>query len=103
MEIHKKTGYKIDMIAEMLSPRIRRSMNYSGEFNPSAMRFTLQCIERRVIKWAMRKYKNFRGHRQRAEKWLLSIRQRESQNIFILLNDKNHVKGDLHVWFFGEV
>lgn len=41
------------------------------------MKYTLQCIERRLVKWEMCKYKNFRGHRRRAEKWLLSVRKRE--------------------------
>lgn len=77
MEIHKKTGCKINIIAEMLNPLIRGWMNYFGKFNPSAMRGTLQCIERRVIKWAMCKYKNLRGRRRRAEKWLYTVRQRE--------------------------
>ena len=77
MEIHKKTGCKINIIAEMLNPLIRGWMNYFGKFNPSAMKRTLQCIERRLIKWAMCKYKNFRGRRRRAEKWLRTVRQRE--------------------------
>lgn len=77
LEIHKKTGCKIDMIAEILNPMLRGWINYFGKFNPSAMKSTLQCVERRLIKWAMCKYKNFRGHRQRAEKWLLSVRKRE--------------------------
>lgn len=77
LEIHKKTGCKINMIAEILNPMLRGWMNYFGKFNPSAMKYTLQCIERRIVKWAMCKYKNLRGHRQRAEKWLLSVRKRE--------------------------
>ena len=77
LEIHKKIGCKIDMIAELLNPMLRGWMNYFGKFNPSAMKNTLQCIERRLIKWAMCKYKSFRGRRQRAEKWLSSIRKRE--------------------------
>ena len=77
LEIHKKTGCKIDIIAEMLNPLIRGWMNYFGKFNPSAMKYTLQCIERRIVKWAMCKYKNFRGHRRRTEKWLSAIRKRE--------------------------
>ena len=77
LEIHKRTGCKIDMIAELLNPMIRGWMNYFGKFNPSAMKSTLQCIERRLIKWAMCKYKSFRGRKQRAEKWLSSIRKRE--------------------------
>ena len=77
LEIHKKTGCKIDNIAEILNPMIRGWMNYFGRFNPSAMKYTLQCIERRIVKWAMCKYKRFRGHRRRAEKWLSAIRKRE--------------------------
>ena len=77
MEVHKRTGCKIDIIAEMLNPLIRGWMNYFGKFNPSAMKGTLQCIERRLVKWAMCKYKNFRGRRRRAEKWLYTVRQRE--------------------------
>ena len=77
LEIHKKTGCKIDMIAEILNPMLRGWINYFGKFNPSAMRYTLQCIERRIVKWAMCKYKRFRGHRRRAEKWLECVRKRE--------------------------
>ena len=77
LEIHKKTGCKIDMIAEILNPMLRGWINYFGKFNPSAMRYTLQCIERRIAKWAMCKYKRFRGHRRRAEKWLECVRKRE--------------------------
>ena len=77
LEIHKKTGCKINMIAEILNPMLRGWMNYFGKFNSSAMKYTLQCIERRIVKWAMCKYKNLRGHRRRAEKWLLSVRKRE--------------------------
>ena len=76
MEVHKRTGCKIDIIAEILNPLIRGWMNYFGKFNPSAMKGTLQCIDRRLVKWAMCKYKNFRGKRGRAEKWLCTVRQR---------------------------
>ena len=77
MEIHKRTGCKLNIIAEMLNPLIRGWINYFGRFNPSAMRRTLQCIEQRLIKWAMCKFKRFRGRRRRAEKWLCTVRQRE--------------------------
>lgn len=77
LEIHKKTGCKIDMIAEMLNPLLRGWINYFGKFNPSAMRYTLQCIERRLVKWAMSKYKSLLGHRRKAERWLETVRKRE--------------------------
>jgi RNA-directed DNA polymerase len=77
LEIHKRTGCKIEMIAEILNPILRGWMNYFGKFNRSAMKRALDCIQRRLIKWAMCKYKRFRGHRRRAEEWLRQIRKRE--------------------------
>lgn len=65
------------MIAEVLNPMWREWINYFGKFNFSVMKYTLQCVECRLVKWAMGKYKNFRGHRRKAEKWLLSVRKRE--------------------------
>lgn len=77
LEIHKRTGSKIEIIAEVLNPILRGWMNYFGKFNRSAMRRALDCVQRRLIKWAMCKYKNFRGHRRRAEEWLRQVRKRE--------------------------
>lgn len=77
MEIHKKTGCKINMIAEELNPTIRGWINYFGKFNASAMKFSLDCVDRRLIKWAMCKYKRFRGRRRLAENWLSQIKKRE--------------------------
>ena len=77
LEIHKRTGSKIDMIAEKLNPILRGWMNYFGKFNRSAMKRTLDCVQRRLIKWAMCKFKRFHKHRRRAEEWLLQIRKRE--------------------------
>lgn len=81
IEIHKKTGSKIDMIAEVLNPILRGWMNYFGRFNRSAMKRALDCVQRRLIKWAMCKYKKFRGHRRKGEEWLSQIRKREP-NLF---------------------
>ncbi|MBQ9270638.1 MAG: hypothetical protein IJ206_14190, partial [Oscillospiraceae bacterium] len=55
MEIHKRSGLKIDMIAEMVNPTVRGWMNYFGRYNRSAMKGTLDVIQRRLIKWAMYK------------------------------------------------
>lgn len=77
MKIHKKTGCKIDIIAEMLNPIIRGWINYFSRYNPVAIKYTLEYIENRIIKWAMRKFKRFRGHRLRAISWLKEVRIRE--------------------------
>ncbi|MCR5088862.1 MAG: group II intron reverse transcriptase/maturase [Oscillospiraceae bacterium] len=77
MEIHKKSGSKIEMIAEDINPTVRGWMNYFGAYNKSAMKSTLDVIQRRLVKWAMCKYKRFRRHRKLAEKWLNGIKERE--------------------------
>ncbi len=82
MEIHKKTGCKLDIIAEWLNPIVRGWVNYFNKYNPSAIRYSLQCLECRIIKWAMCKFKRFRGHRQRAKVWLNEVKKREP-NLFV--------------------
>ena len=77
MELHKRSGSKIEMIAEAINPTVRGWMNYFGAYNKSAMKGTLNVIQRRLIKWAMCKYKRFRGHRRRAEEWLYEVKKRE--------------------------
>lgn len=77
LEIHKRTGSTIQMISEMLNPLIRGWMNYFSKYNPSAMKYTLMVIERRIVRWAMSKYKHLRGRSKRAEKWLSQVKQRE--------------------------
>ena len=81
MDIHKHTGCKIDMIAEKLNPILRGWINYFSKFNASALKYTLDCIDRRLVKWAMCKFKRFRGHRRVAEEWLKEVRLRNG-NLF---------------------
>lgn len=81
MELHKKTGSKIEMIAEVINPTVRGWINYFSKFNASAMKLSLECVDRRLVKWAMCKYRHFRGHRCRAERWLSDVKKREP-NLF---------------------
>ena len=77
MELHRRSVSKIEMIAEAINPTVRGWMNYFGAYNKSSMKGTLDVIQRRLIKWAMCKYKRFRGHRRRAEEWLYEVKKRE--------------------------
>lgn len=77
LEIHKKTGCKIEMIAEIINPIVRGWINYFGRYNAQAIRYSLDCVERRLVRWAMCKFKRFRGHRRMAEQWLSEVRKRE--------------------------
>ena len=77
MELHKMTGSNINIIAEIVNPIVRGWINYFNKYNPSAIKYTIECIQRRIVIWAMCKYKHLRGRRQRAEKWLLEVKTRE--------------------------
>ena len=77
MELHKMTGSNINIIAEIINPIVRGWINYFNKYNPSAIKYTIECIQRRIVIWAMCKYKHLRGRRQRAEKWLLEVKTRE--------------------------
>lgn len=81
LEIHKKTGCSIDMITEVVNPIIRGWINYFCKYNPQATKYSLDCADRRLVKWAMSKFKRFRGYRKRAEKWLSEVKKREP-NLF---------------------
>lgn len=65
------------MIAELINPTVRGWLNYFLKYNPSAVRYSIDCLNRRLVKWAMYKFKRFRGHRTRAEKWLKELAKRE--------------------------
>ncbi|WP_454054511.1 group II intron reverse transcriptase/maturase [Clostridium sp. Marseille-Q7071] len=79
--IHSMSGSKIEMVAEILNPMIRGWLNYFSKYNKSAVKYTMDCINRRLVKWTMSKYKYFRNHRTNAEKWLKEI-AKESPTCF---------------------
>jgi group II intron reverse transcriptase/maturase len=77
MEVHKWSGSSLDIVAERLNPMLRGWINYFAAFNRSTITYSLECVERRLVKWAMCKFKRFRGHRRRAIAWLKRVKERE--------------------------
>jgi len=61
----------------MFNAYVQGWVNYYGRYYKSAMYPFLRNIERYLIRWVMRKYKRFQGHKQRAKKWLGRVRKRE--------------------------
>lgn len=77
MRLHKYVGLKVEQMAEMINPSVRGWLNYFMKFCPSMVSYTMACINRRLIKWAMCKFKHLRGRSQRATQWLKGLAQRE--------------------------
>lgn len=84
MRIHKFTGCKIEIIAEIINPTVRGWLNYFMKYNPSAVRYSIDCVNRRLVKWAMCKFKRFRGHYKRAKDWLNGLAKKRAQNVCTL-------------------
>lgn len=72
-----QSGTDLEVLAAKYNRVIQGWLNYYGHFYPSAMIPTLYCLEDRLVKWAMRKYKHLRGHRRQAAQWLKGIAQKE--------------------------
>jgi hypothetical protein len=64
-------------LARMFNPAIQGWINYFRRFYKSALYPTLRYLDRRLVEWAMAKYKRRRGHRRRTERWLRDIARRQ--------------------------
>lgn len=72
-ELQKKSDKSLDDLARMFNAVIRGWIAYYGVFYRSALNPIWRHLNRKLVLWAARKYKHFRGHRQRAENWLLGV------------------------------
>lgn len=64
-------------LSRMFDPVIRGWINYYGRYYKSALYPTLQYLDRRLVDWAMAKYKRKRGHRRRTHAWLRRLAHRQ--------------------------
>ena len=75
-KLHLRSDKSLVDLSRMFDATIRGWIGYYGAFYPSALRFVLRCIDRRLVLWATRKFKRLRGHRRKAAAWLRTIQQR---------------------------
>ena len=76
-KLPRRSDQSLDELAGMCNAAIRGWVNYYGAYYKSALYPSLRHIDRKLVKWATRKYKRLRGHRRRAEHWLRRIARRE--------------------------
>ena len=77
--IHAASEKELDDFSRMFNRYIRGWVNYYGRFYPSALHRTFDCINRRLVRWAMKKYKRYRGHQRRATQWLRCIARKRPE------------------------
>ena len=74
-----RSDKSLEDLSRMFNPIIQGWINYYGRYYKSALYPTLRELDRRLVRWATRKYKRLRGHRRRAEQWLLRIAQKQPE------------------------
>jgi hypothetical protein len=74
-----RSDNSLEDLARMFNPIIRGWITYYGRYYRSALYPTLRELDRRLVRWATRKYKRLRGHRRRAEHWLRRIANRQPE------------------------
>ena len=58
-----------------MNPQVRGWINYYGAFYRSELRFLAWRINEHLARWAMRKFKRFRGKYAKAMDWLQKVYQ----------------------------
>ena len=71
--LHVTSEKTLGDFSRMYDRYVRGWVNYYGRYYPSALYRAFACINRRLVRWAMKKYKRFRGHQRRATQWLRNI------------------------------
>jgi len=71
--LHAASDKELLDLSRMFNSRIRGWLNYYGRYYPSACHRTFDCINRLLVRWAMKKYKRFRRHQRAATQWLRRI------------------------------
>ena len=75
--LQRRSDKNLDDLARMFNATIRGWIAYYGVFYRSALNSVWRHLNRKLVLWAARKYKHLRGHRRRAEQWLLSMAQKQ--------------------------
>jgi len=68
-QLYKKKDF-IEIDTQM-EASVRGWLNYYGKFYPSNLKSTLQALNHAIVRWAVRKYKRFKGSFRRTWQWLI--------------------------------
>jgi RNA-directed DNA polymerase len=77
--LHLWNGTHLTVLARKINLIVRGWVNYYGRFYPTALAKSLRCIDKFLVRWAMRKYKRLKGSRKRAWAFLANVFAREPQ------------------------
>jgi RNA-directed DNA polymerase len=73
--LNRRSGTGLPGLAEEINPKVRGWVSYYGAFYRSELSFLAWRINEHLIRWAMHKFKRFRGKHARAADWLQKVYQ----------------------------
>jgi len=68
--LNRRSSADLSGLADQINPQVRGWINYYGAFYRSELRFLAWRINEHLARWAMQKFKRFRGKYARAMDWL---------------------------------
>jgi len=72
---HKWTNGTLQDIATLLNPKIRGWMQYYESFRKMSLKELFRVLHNRLIKWALNRYKRFKGSVRKAAKYLRGVKR----------------------------
>jgi RNA-directed DNA polymerase len=79
-QLYRKSDKSLEDLSRKHNGAIRGWVNYYGRYYRSALYPVFRCLNRRLVRWAQRKFKRYRSQR-RATQWLRAIARKEP-NLF---------------------
>lgn len=76
------TNAELEDIGKKVNASLRGWWNYYGAFYPSALKRVFSHLNEILVKWAVRKYKRFKGSKCKARKWLRGLSERETSALY---------------------
>ena len=76
---HKWTRSDITRIAEEFNPIIQGWINYYGHFRKYSLKKVFRIFHRRIILWAVNRYKRFKGSMRKAGRWLYELSRQQTE------------------------
>ena len=75
LKINRRSSLTLQEIATMVEPQMRGIIRYYGKYKRWKLASVMWYFQRHLVKWALNRYKRFKGSFAKAYKWLEKMKQ----------------------------
>ena len=65
-KLHRRAELSLEQIAKWYNPKLQGWLNYYGKYHVSELYKLWRCFNKKLVSWAMRKYRRLKGRKIRA-------------------------------------